>query len=153
MGDYSVMGKVYSSQYNEFVNKLTTEQEKENKTLLFERHLINEIEKWVCKNDMCGGNVEERQKNLQIIEKGEQIPYIYAVADLQLAFDNDQLMSLLEQRANFLMAGKFEKANEVEVKMTALKKEKYDVLTTPKNFFCTFHYEYAYKQAIFTNKF
>ena len=36
--------------------------------------------------------------------------------------------------------------------MTALKKEKYDVLTTPKNFFCTFHYEYAYKQAIFTNK-
>lgn len=89
LGDYSVMGKVYSSQYNEFVKKLTTEQEKENKTLLFERHLINEIEKWVCKNDMCGNNVEERQKNLKIIEKGEQIPPIYAVADLQLAFDND----------------------------------------------------------------
>lgn len=70
--------------------------------------MINEIEKWVCKNDMCGGNVEERQKNLQIIEKGEQIPRIYAVADLQLAFDNVQLMSLLEQRANFLMAGKFD---------------------------------------------
>ena len=56
---------------------------------------------------MCGGNVEERQKNLEIITKGEQIPYIYAVADLQLAFDNDELMSLLEERANFLMAGKF----------------------------------------------
>ena len=43
------------------------------------------------------------------------------------------------------MAGKFDKANDVELKMTALKKDNYDKLTTPKNFFCTFHYEYAYK--------
>ena len=60
-------------------------------------------------------------------------------------------MSLLEKRANFLMAGKFEKANEMEVKMTELKNDKYDELTTPKNFFCTFHYEQAYQQALFTN--
>ena len=72
---------------------------------------------------MCGDNIEERQKNREIIAKGEQIPYIYAVADLQLAFDNDELMSLLEERANFLMAGKFNQANEVEVKMTELKKK------------------------------
>ena len=38
---------------------------------------------------------------------------IYAVADLQLAFDNTPLMKLLEQRAFALKAGKFEKARKI----------------------------------------
>jgi len=59
------------------------------------------------------------------------------------------MMSLLEKRANFLMAGKFEKANEVEDQMTELKNTKYDELTTPKAFYCTFHQEYAYIKALF----
>lgn len=63
------------------------------------------------------------------------------------------MMALLEQRANFLIAGKFTEANEIEKKMTALKKDKYDDLTKPKAFFCTFHKEQAYHQALFTAKF
>ena len=40
------------------------------------------------------------------------------VADLQLAFDNAELLRMLELRANFLKAAKFDEANEVEEKLT-----------------------------------
>jgi len=50
--------------------------------MLFERHLINELEKWICENDMCEGNPAKREKNKEILKNGEPIPFEYAVADL-----------------------------------------------------------------------
>ena len=35
---------------------------------------------------------------------------MYAVADIQLAFDNNEIMKMLTDRANALKAGKFDKA-------------------------------------------
>ena len=37
--------------------------------------------------------------------------------------------------------------------MTRYKNENFDTLTTPRNFYCTFHTEYAYKKAIEGNTF
>ena len=51
----------------------------------FEEYLINEIQKWVRDYDR------------------DKFPEsTYAVADLQLAFDNDDMMAQLEKRATFL---------------------------------------------------
>ena len=99
--------------------------------MLFERHLIEELEKWVCTEDRCNEDQAARKRNAELAKKPEDIPFEYRVADLQLAFDNDQMMSLLQKRANFLMAGKFDQANEVEGKMTELKNSKFDELTRP----------------------
>ncbi len=54
------------------------------------------------------------------------------------------MMNLLEKRANFLKATKFDKANEVEVEMTKYKNENLEDLFKPKVFYATFHTEYAY---------
>ena len=62
----------------------------------FERVLEEEISKWLREKDTVKGP-----------------PSQYAVADLQLAFDNDQMMSMLTSRADALKAGKFEKAKEI----------------------------------------
>lgn len=72
----------------------------------------------------------------------------YAVADLQLAFDNAKIMNFLEKRANHLKAANFAKANEVEVEMTKYKNENLDNLIKPKAFFVTFHTEFAYFTAL-----
>ena len=64
---------------------------------------------------------------------------IFAVADLQLAFDNTPLMRLLESRALALKAGKFEKARQIQEKMTKCKNDNFDELITPKLFYATFH--------------
>ena len=69
------------------------------------------------------------------------------MADLQLAFDNDDMMAQLEKRANFLKKREFAKANDVEKKMTEIKNAKFENLTMPKLFYCTFHTEYAYSKA------
>ena len=37
--------------------------------------------------------------------------------------------------------------------MTRFKNENFEKLTTPKNFFCTFHTEYAYSLALKLNAF
>ena len=63
------------------------------------------------------------------------------VADLQLAFDNAELLRLLEQRANFLKAAKFDEANEVEEKLTQLKNENFEKFMRPNTFYVTFKYE------------
>ena len=72
-----------------------------------------------------------------------------------MAFDNDKMMKFLEERANALKSGKFEKANEVEVKMTEYKNKEGNLehLTQPKLFYCTFHMEYAYSKALFYHTF
>ena len=96
----------------------------------FEEYLINEIQKWVRDYDR------------------DKFPEsTYAVADLQLAFDNDNMMAQLEKRANLLKKRQFAKANEVERKLTEIKNEKFEDLTIPRLFYCTFHTEYAYTKA------
>lgn len=70
------------------------------------------------------------------------------VADLQLAFDNAELLRMLELRANFLKAAKFDKANEVEEKLTQLKNEKFEKFMRPNTFYVTFKYEDTLVKAI-----
>ena len=58
------------------------------------------------------------------------------------------MMSLLTKRANALKAGKFERAKEIQQQMTKYKNDNFDAITTPRAFYCTFHTEHAYKEAI-----
>mgnify|MGYP000845282714 FL=1 len=78
---------------------------------------------------------------------------MYAVADIQLAFDNSAMQKMLTKRADALKAGKFDKAKDIQRQMTKYKDLNFDALTTPRLFYCTFHTEYAYKKAIQFNSF
>ncbi len=66
------------------------------------------------------------------------------VADIVFAFDNADLIHLLRERGNAIMNQKFEKMREVEQKISNLKKDNYDKLTTPVCAFITFEEEDAY---------
>ena len=76
----------------------------------------------------------------------------YAIADLQLAFDNDTMMNYLKDRATALRSGDFKKAEKIQEKMTEYKNKNFDLLTIPKLFYCTFHHEYAYHKAVKLSK-
>jgi hypothetical protein len=62
---------------------------------------------------------------------------------LQLAYDNDSMLELLEKRANALKDEKFDKANKIEDEMTALKNKNFERLISPFHFYATFHTEKA----------
>lgn len=57
-------------------------------------------------------------------------------------------MKFLELRAQALMKGQFDKANEIENKMTEHKNKNFDALVCPKLFFCTFLHEETYAKAM-----
>ena len=76
----------------------------------------------------------------------------YAIADLQLAFDNGEVQNMLQKRAVALRSGKFEKVRKIQEEMTKYKNENFEELTTPKVFYATFHHEYAYHKAVEVNK-
>jgi len=101
--------------------------------------LKTKIEEWVK------GFIPESEQAKNKIKGYNEL---YAVADLQLAFDNDKMMKFLELRANALKKGQFEKARQISEKMTAYKNDNFEILTKPKLFFCTFHHELAYSKSI-----
>ena len=57
-------------------------------------------------------------------------------------------MKLLGKRAKHLQTENFKKANEVEHKMTELKKAHYDRLVIPNTFFITFQEGFGWQQAM-----
>ena len=82
--------------YHNFVQKLGAAglDNTENTVRAFQKYFIEQIERWLMQNDTD-------KKVLQSI---------FAVADLQLAFDNDGMLKMLEKRANALKKGKFVEA-------------------------------------------
>ena len=60
------------------------------------------------------------------------------VADVAFAFNNHQMLELLQKRYKYLCDAKFEKAARVEDQLTNLKNNQYPNLTIPNTFFCTF---------------
>ena len=48
------------------------------------------------------------------------------------------MLILLHKRYKYLCNARFDKAEEIEAKMTELKNEKYDELIVPNYFWCTF---------------
>ena len=64
---------------------------KENTVRAFQKYFTEQIERWLMRND------SDQSTALNT----------YAVADLQLAFDNDRMLKMLEKRANALKKGKF----------------------------------------------
>ena len=78
---------------------------------------------------------------------------MYEIADIQLAFDNDCLQSLLQKRGTALKAGKFDKAKEIQQELTDRKNARFKDLTIPRYFYCTFHTEYALHKAVEVNTF
>lgn len=137
VGDYSIQGKITRDQYQKFLKDVNNGND-ENAIARFEHYLIKEIENWLMKQD-------DNKNHLQST---------YAVADLQLAFDNDCMMNLLTKRGLALKAGKFEEVKKIQEQMTKRKNEEeiMERLFTPKLFFCTFHHEYAYHKAVEVNK-
>ena len=88
LGDYSVQGKINSTMYYNFLAKLGEIglDNKENTVRAFQKYFTEQIERWLMKND-----------------KDQNTTFnTYAVADLQLAFDNDGMLKMLEKRANAL---------------------------------------------------
>lgn len=81
-------------------------------------------------------------------DTNKQFPQsMYAVADIQLSFDNAPMLNRLQKRADALKSAKYEKAKEIQQEMTEYKNKHFDELTEPKYFFCTFHTEHAYTVA------
>ena len=70
------------------------------------------------------------------------------VADLQLAFDNAQLLRTLERRTAALKAAKFNKATELEAELTRLKDENLEKFMRPNTFYVTFKYEDTLVRAV-----
>lgn len=60
------------------------------------------------------------------------------IADIAFAFDNREMLKLLQKRYKYLCSAKFEQAEGVEKQMTELKNKDYDKLIVPNTFFCTF---------------
>ena len=116
--------------------------------MAFEQFMIDKIEAWVYTKDKERVGMQNQTND----DGSLKIPPLYKVADLQLAFDNDKMLSMLEARGTALKAMKFEKAEEIQQKMTNYKNENFESITTPKAFYCTFHSEYAYTTALFLNE-
>ena len=95
VGDYTVQGKITGKQYQKFLQNAG--QNDENATAAFEEQLTSEIENWLMSRD-------ENKANPQST---------YKVGDLQLAFDNDNLMDLLKKRAMALRKGNFEQVRKI----------------------------------------
>lgn len=132
LGDYSVQGKISWEQYQKFKTEVLKGKNDDHTMKKFEKYFVQEIELWMMRND-----------------KDKSIPESqFAVADIQFAFDNDGMQSLLTKRADALKAGKFDKANELEDEMTKYKNDNFDDITCPRYFYVTFHTEYAYHKAL-----
>jgi len=62
------------------------------------------------------------------------------VADICFAFNNRPMLLLLKERNEALCKTKFDKARELEEKLTVMKDEKYEELIIPNQFYCTFQW-------------
>jgi hypothetical protein len=76
----------------------------------------------------------------------------FKVADINFTFKNRKLLSLLEQRGQFLLDDQQEKANLVEGKIRKLVEDKYEELIHPITAFITFETEDGYLTATALNK-
>ena len=131
-----ILGDMLKSQNEEHIDKIEandalkdSNKEKDPKPALkFELEFTEELEKALQQENVS----EEMSK----------------VADLQLAFDNAELLRLLELRANYLKAANFDKANELEEKLTQLKNEKFEKFMRPNTFYVTFKYEDTMVKAV-----
>ena len=114
LGDYSVQGKISQGHWDRFLDGQKSKGISEEFAVVhFEKILGEQIEEWLMRND-----------------KNQSAEYsMYAVADIQLAFDNNEIMKMLTDRANALKAGKFEKAKEIQEKMTQYKNDNFEALT------------------------
>ena len=54
------------------------------------------------------------------------------------AFNNREMLILLNKRYKYLCAAKFDKAEKIEAKLTEIKNEKFNDLVIPITFYCTF---------------
>ena len=60
------------------------------------------------------------------------------MADIAFAFNNRKMLMLLCKRYKYMRDANFEKAQQVENKLTELKNTHYDQLIVPNTFYCTF---------------
>lgn len=89
--------------------------------------------------------IEALEKAVQAAGVPEELS---RVADLQLAFDNAQLLRTLERRTAALKAAKFDKATELEAELTRLKDENLEKFMRPNTFYVTFKYEDTLVRAV-----
>lgn len=82
--------------------------------------------------------IDQIQTNLQENELTKLPREKSEIADIVFSFNNREIISLLKKRYKYLCKAQFDKAEEIENKMTKIKDEKFDELVTPNNFWCTF---------------
>ena len=70
------------------------------------------------------------------------------VADIAFAFNNRNMLKLLRKRYKYLRQAKFDKAEEIETQMTALKDDKYEQLVVPNTMYVTFMEGIAQQESI-----
>ena len=74
------------------------------------------------------------------------------IADICFAFNNRAMLIELRKRQKALLKAKFDKASEIEDKLTALKDEHYEKLIMPNQFYCTFQWGEAQQKALEVGK-
>ena len=60
------------------------------------------------------------------------------IADINFAFNNREMLLLLNKRYDYLCKAKFDKVEQIENEITRVKDEKYSQLVVPNTFYCTF---------------
>ena len=70
------------------------------------------------------------------------------IADICFAFNNREMLLLLQERNEALCKTDFVKANEIEDKLTVMKDEHYDQMIVPNQFYCTFMYGEAQQKIL-----
>ena len=60
------------------------------------------------------------------------------IADINFAFNNREMLLLLNKRYDYLCKAKFDKVEQIENEITRVKNEKYSQLVVPNTFYCTF---------------
>ena len=71
-------------------------------------------------------------------EKANLDPEKTKIVDMRFSFYNKEMLRLLENRAEKLMSGKFDKVSGVEADMDFTKETQFDEMRTPNTFYVTF---------------
>ena len=115
--------------------------------MALEEDICEQFESWVYDCYLADPNNQKQR------EPDGKIPLKFQVADIQLAFDNKQMLNLLEKRANALKAQNFEQVTKIQREMTEYKNKNLEKLITPKYFFATLRTEEAFLIANKVDKF
>jgi hypothetical protein len=139
--DYTITARVNKNFYDAVTNPNKNsdnvdkdELQEPSKLAKFKEKLQNGLENELIK--------AEKKKIKKANKKNKAIkpldPEKLRVADISFAFDNREMLILLEKRYESLAKTDFETVSEIEKELSLLNQDKYDQYIVPNTFYCTF---------------